>query len=151
MPRKNEQEFLSQVLQGHSDAINMCCLLFKISQVLDDLIDKDRPVHDIDVVRSYWDALIYLPENSFYRRHEMSIRPLMAAALQDWMDATRLEKGHGHHGKHLAFVLRDQLTSIVIHCAGIIGGFDYMQGVSKDIRLHFHEDSLSDYMRELEV
>lgn len=151
MPHFNEPQFLHTVLQGHTDAIAMCCTLFKISQVLDDLIDQDKPVTQGQIIRSYWDALIELPSNPFYRRNELTIRPLMSAALQDWSDANRLERNHGGHGKHLAFVLRDQLTSIVIQCAGIIGGYDYMQSVSTAIRLHFHEESLEDYIGEFEV
>ena len=75
----------------------------------------------------------------------------MAAALQDWRDSVCLERNGDHHGRTLAFVLRDQLTSLVVQCAGIIGGFEWMQQVSVEIRRHFHEDALADYLKELKA
>ena len=149
MPRPDEHLFLNQVLRECAPAVAFCEQLFRISQVLDDLIDKDKPVSDLAITKAFWLALIELPANPFYRQHEPYLRPLMAAALQDWMDATCLERLGGDHGAHLAFVLRDQLTAVVVQCAYLVGGYDWMQSVSVQIRQHFHEDSLGDYMSDL--
>lgn len=148
MPQPNERAFLQHVLQGHAAPILFCESLFRISQTLDDLIDGDKPVTGQAVYRAFWEALIDLPGNPFYRQHESVLRPLMAAALQDWRDSVTLERAGDHHGRTLAFVLRDQLTSLVVQCAGIVGGFDWMQQVSAEIRRHFHEDALDDYLGE---
>lgn len=149
MPRSDEREFLNSVLQDCSPAVCFCEQLFRISQVLDDLIDRDKPVSDAAITGAFWMALIELPANPFYRQHEPYLRPLMASALQDWKDATGMERAGDEHGMHLAFVLRDQLTAVVIQCAYLIGGYDWMQSVSAQIRRHFHEDSLSDYINDL--
>lgn len=148
MPQPNEREFLQQVLRGNVPAIQFCETLFRISQTLDDLIDGDKPVTGQDVYRAFWEALIDLPGNPFYRQHEPALRPLMAVSLQDWRDSVTLERKGDRHGRTLAFVLRDQLTGIVVQCAGIIGGFDWMQQVSVEIRRHFHEDFLDEYLAE---
>lgn len=150
MPQPNEREFLQHALKGNAAAVLFCEALFRVSQVLDDLIDQDKPITGDSIYQSYWEALIDIPSNPFYRANELTLRPLMAAALQDWRDSVTLERDGSHHSKTIAFVLRDQLTSLVVQCAGIVGGFDWMQQVSKDIRLHFHEDSLSDYTHELD-
>lgn len=149
MPRSNEREFLQHVLQGQHAPILFCETLFRISQTLDDLIDKDRPVSDDAIYDAFWEALIELPANPFYRAHEPYLRPLMAAALQDWRDSVRLERSGNHHHRTLAFVLRDQLTSLVVQCAYLVGGSQWMQKVSGEVRLHFHEDTLMDYVGEL--
>ena len=149
MPRPDEHQFLNKVLQGCAEAVEFCEQLFGISQVLDDLIDKDKPVPDEAITRAFWMALIELPANPFYRQHEPYLRPLMASALQDWTDATCMERAGDDHGKHLAFVLRDQLTTVVIQCTYLIGGYGWMQEVSEPIRRHFHEDLLADYMNDL--
>lgn len=150
MPRSNEREFLQHVLQNEPAPILFCEMLFRISQTLDDLVDRDRPVSDDAIYSAFWQALIELPSNAFYRTHEPYLRPLMAAALQDWRDSVRLERRGDHHGRTLAFVLRDQLTSLVVQCAYLIGGSAWMQTVSEDIRLHFHEDKLISYLGELQ-
>ena len=151
MTTKNERAFLSEVLQGHGAAIEFIETLFRISQVLDDLIDRDKPVSDSDIYRTFWEAMILLPANPFYRHNEMTLRPLMAAAMQDWRDATQLERDSSVHGRSLAFVLRDSLTAVAVQCAGLVGGFEWMQSKSVAIRLHFHDDTFGQYLEDLEV
>jgi hypothetical protein len=149
MPRPNEATFLHQVLQGNVDAVSYCNTLFQISQTLDDLIDGDKSVPQDAVISAFWKALIELPANPFYRRHEQYLRPLMAASLQDWRDSVVLERSDSEHFKTLAFVLRDQLTMVVIQCAYLAGGESWMTQVSAQIRAHFHEDTLNDYLNAL--
>ena len=149
MPQPNERAFLQHVLKDNASAILFCESLFRVSQTLDDLIDGDKPVTNDDIYQAFWEALIDIPSNSFYRAYELTLRPLMAAALQDWKDSVTLERDESHHNKTLAFVLRDQLTSLVVQCACLVGGFDWMQQVSKDIRLQFHSETLGAYINEL--
>lgn len=146
MSRQNEATFLRGVLRNNEAAAQFCEMLFRISQTLDDLVDKDNPVADTTLIRTFWEALIELPANPFYREHEPYLRPLMASALQDWRDSACLERADSHHYKTLAFVLRDQLTGLVTQCAYLIGGYEWMNKVSLSIRDHFHEDKLDDYL-----
>lgn len=146
MSRQNEATFLRGVLRNNEAAAQFCEMLFRISQTLDDLIDKDNPVSDATLIRTFWEALIELPANPFYRQHEPYLRPLMASALQDWRDSACLERSDSHHYKTLAFVLRDQLTGMVTQCAYLVGGYEWMNKVSLSIRDHFHEDKLDDYL-----
>lgn len=151
MPRQDEHAFLCRVLPNAPAAVAFCETLFRISQTLDDLIDKDRTPDDTEVVSAFWQALIELPSNPFYRQHEPYLRPLMASALQDWRDSVTLERTGNRHHRTLAFVLRDQLTSLVIQCAYLVGGEAWMTQVSVAIRRHFHEDTLDDYLNDLEA
>lgn len=145
MSRDSEQNFLAQVLQGDQHAVSYCETLFRISQTLDDLVDGDNPVTSDTVFNAFYDALVELPGNPFYRANEPTLRPMMRLALQDYRDSVLLEQ-QGGHGQTLAFVLRDQLTSIVVQCAGMVGGNDWMRQVSTSIRAFFHEESLQDYL-----
>ncbi|MBD9415935.1 hypothetical protein IB234_15335 [Pseudomonas sp. PDM16] len=149
MPRPNEREFLHRVLQDQAAPIHFCETLFRISQTLDDLVDRDRPVTDDAIYEAFWQAMIELPANPFYRANDLYLRPLMAGALQDWRDSVRLERAGDHHGQSLAFVLRDQLTSLVVQCTYLVGGSAWMQQVSEEVRRHFHEDTLQEYIDDL--
>lgn len=151
MPRQDEHAFLCRVLPNQPAAVAFCETLFRISQTLDDLIDRDQPVSDDVIMSAFWQALIELPSNPFYRQHEPYLRPLMASALQDWRDSVTLERSGKHHDQTLAFVLRDQLTSLVVQCAYLVGGHDWMTKVSAPIRRHFHEDALDDYLKDMEA
>lgn len=146
MPRKNEHAFLQDALRGNQDAIHYCETLFRISQTLDDIIDGDKRLTGADVMSAFWQSLIELPANPFYRRHELYLRPLMASALQDWRDSVTLERSGGRHEKTLAFVLRDQLAGLTIQCAYLVGGESWMVQAGPAIRQHFHEDTLEGYL-----
>lgn len=146
----DEAKFLHSVLQGNLPAVGFCQTLFSISQTLDDLIDGDRKVAQSSVISAFWKALIELPGNPFYREHEPYLRPLMAGALQDWRDSVVLERSDSEHNRTLAFVLRDQLTSVVVQCAYLVGGESWMESVGPQIRGYFHDEPLSDYLNNLQ-
>lgn len=147
MNTTQERDFLEKVLRGHTHAIDFCLMLFSMSQVMDDLVDKDKEQTDINIIRSYQIALIALPENPFYRANFDYIRPMLAMVLQCYADSVQLEKGKAHD-LHLAFVLRDRLTDIVTQCARLLYGWDYAQTVSTDIQRFFQDECLSDFMAE---
>lgn len=150
MPRSNEHHFLCRVLPNSPAAVAFCETLFRATQTIDDLIDRDRPVADAEIFRAFWDCLFELPANPFYRQHEPYLRPIIASGFQDWWDSVQLERAGDAHGRHIAFVLRDSLTSVVIQCAYLVGGYDWMQQVADSIRRHAHEDSLADYLTDLQ-
>lgn len=149
MPRHNEQEFLAQVLRGHRPAIALCNELFRISQVMDDLIDKDKPVSDEQIHNAFWGALVAIPSNTFYRECDLELRPLIASALQAYRDSVEFERSSMVRHTQIAHIIRDQLTDVVISCARLVGGVEWMREVSAQIRDHFHEEDYNTYMASL--
>ena len=147
MPRPDESAFLNQILLGDIDAIKYCQIIFRASQVLDDLIDGDK-VEDKAVINTFWEILIDLPKNEFYRANVDALVPMMQVFLQDWEDATNLEK-EGDHEQNIAFTLRDTIGSLIIHVAHIVGGRDWGKAVALPVRKHVHEDSLKQYKEDL--
>ena len=150
MTKPSQRDFLRYALRDNTSAVLFCEIIINISQTLDDLIDKDQPLSDDDIFQSYWEALIEIPANQFYRAHDLTLRPLMAAALQDWKDSVTLERDGTHHSKTLAFVLRDQLTGLITQCAYLAGGYEWMQSVSMEVRHYFQPESFETYMDALE-
>lgn len=144
-----EESIIIQALNGNMAAVDFCQRLFRISQTLDDLIDKDREVTGDDIKLAFWDALIELPANLFYRKHFDYLHPIVVASFLDWEDATDLEKGDDN-GKDIAFVLRDAIGQIIIHCAILIGGRKHARSWSVKIRKHIMNESLTDYKEGLE-
>lgn len=149
MPRNNEAQFLHKALLGRRDAVEFCQLVFRISQIWDDLVDGDRGVAPDDISRAFWMALVDIPANSFYRQHFAYIHPLLAGYITDWLDANKLQTVDGDHGQNIAFVLRDSVGAIVSQCAYLIGGYEYLRKISPEIRRHIFEETLSDYKQRL--
>lgn len=151
MPRITDDEqtaLLNHALLGNAAAINFCEAVFGISQVWDDLIDRDVVVDNETINMVFWDALITLPNNPFYRAHILTLTPLLQAAIVDWMDANTLE-GHGIHQKQCAFVLRDSLVGIVIHCAFLVGGWEHMRAISVEVRSTLYDETQDEYLEGL--
>ncbi|GAB7221304.1 hypothetical protein VoSk93_05150 [Vibrio owensii] len=149
----NQREFIEHALLGDKAAIDFVVKLFNISQIFDDLIDKDKPVSDEDIFRSYWLCLIELPKNPFYMRHAATLIPMMQIFLVDYRDSVILERERAltenEHGKNIAFVLRDSIGSIITHCAYLIGGYEHMANISVQVREVIFDESLEAYKEGL--
>lgn len=147
MLTNNQSTFLNDVLLKNDAAVKFCETLFSISQTWDDLIDKDVDVPEDAINCMMWDGLITLPNNPFYRDNFGTLGPLMQSYIVDWWDSNVLKKG-SVQDKCVAYVLRDSLSSIVIHCAYIVGGFDWMTMVSMRVRDALYDESMNDYVEE---
>lgn len=147
MPRRDEADFLQFALRDDFAAVEYCQIVFRASQVLDDLIDGDK-VSSLSVVNTFWEIMIDLPKNSFYREHVDTLVPMQQVFLQDWEDASNLEK-LGDEGQNIAFALRDTVGGLIIHAAALVGGREWARGIATAVRKHVHEDTLDEYKEEL--
>lgn len=143
-----ERAFLQQVLLGDAEAVAFVEMLGLISQTWDDLVDGCPPSAEM-VNAAFWNAVVGLPSNEFYRAHFATLQPLLQTAIADWLDSNTLEKGDTHD-KHIAFILRDSATSIVVQCARLVGGYAHMRKVGPDIRRYFMDERLEKFMEERE-
>lgn len=129
-------------------AVKFCEDLFRISQIWDDLIDRDREVPNTFINQMMWKALVDVPQNPFYYNNATSLSKIIELHIIDWFDANELEQG-SDHDKNMAFVLRDSIGTIVIHCAKIIGGYDWMRSISTEVRRYVYDEPLEAYKEAL--
>ena len=139
-----QKELLNRVLLGNLPAIAFCETVFSISQTWDDIVDQDK---EYDVNGMMWEALITLPNNPFYQQYFDILNPLLQACIIDWMDSNELCKGTQEE-KVAAYVLRDSLTNIIIHCARLVGGFDWMREISMEVRGTLYDEPIQKYLEE---
>lgn len=134
-------------LKGDSGAIAFIQVLATVSQIWDDLIDRDVSVSDTEINRAFQLLLVDLPRNVFYAKHFAELQPIVEQAILDWYDANQLERGD-EHDKMLSYVFRDSLTNILIRCALLVGGWDWAREVSCDIRRSVYDEPLAEYLKE---
>lgn len=147
----DEHEFLLWALQGNADAVDLVERLFRVSQTLDDLVDHDKDLSDQKIFEAFFECLVLIPGNATYQRFFVHLNPLMSQYLQDWFDATTMERtGHDHHRK-VAFGLRSNLGAIITQLALLIGGFEWMQRVAPAVRNHIHCELFEDYTSGLNM
>lgn len=139
-----EREFLIEVLLDHSPAVDYCLTLGSVSQAWDDLVDGDKIGVD-RINRAFFDALVTIPANPFFAQYRAFLLPVQQSIIFDWFDANCLESGDSHD-KTIAFVLRDSLVTIVVQCAYLIGGYEHAKKVGPDIRRHFFDETLKEYI-----
>lgn len=153
-PHEAEYEMISRVLMGNVDAIRMANELFWISQVWDDLVDKDTPVDAATINRMMWIALVDLPLNPFYQLNFCALHPIVRASIIDWLVATDIEDRISLNEKPgvdpcVPFVLRDSVSAILCHMAYLIGGYDWMVQVSPEIRAWVHDENVTEYVAKI--
>lgn len=131
------------------NAIEFVVQFADVCEVFDDLIDKDKPVTDEDLIRVLFAVLTEMPVNPFFDRHKYQLVPVIITGINAWLDANKLERG-GPNDQVFSYVLRDwymELVALVIYLAR---GRDQMRAVSLQVREFFtHHESLEDYREGL--
>lgn len=124
---------------GNVDAIQFLNLICDITELWDDLTDKDKPITQKDIDDAMMAALIYLPLNPFYREHATYLTPLMISSINSWKDANVLSDGTRSQ-RALAYTLRNMDIQIVQAIVFITQGYDRLREVSRDIWEFFGAD-----------
>ncbi|WP_423820823.1 hypothetical protein V5738_10830 [Salinisphaera sp. SPP-AMP-43] len=132
-------DLLSTVLDNDPAAVGMVRQIAAVLDAWAALDDRET------LLAAAWAALVEIPSNAFYRRHESSLRPMLRQMLAD-TQVSRVLAADGPHGQTLAFVLRDGIVGLVQHCALLVGGYDWMTRCAPEIRRGFQSMPLTDFL-----
>lgn len=143
-----ERELLVWGMKGNMDAVLFLESVMRITQVWDDLIDRDRVPTPDEINRTWRDALTGIPRNAFYRAYVNELLPLMDMFITDWHCANTLEKG-SEQDKRIAYIIRDSLNALIIHCAALIGGHEWAAVIGIEVRRQVHDEDFEDYCRSI--
>jgi hypothetical protein len=69
--------------------------------------------------------------------------------ITDWQVANELETGT-EQDKRIAYIIRDSLNALIIHCAALIGGHVWAKVVGIEVRRQVHDENFEDYCRSIE-
>lgn len=149
---QRDRGFISWACGGNADVMDLMDMLGFISGVWDDFVDKDPKATEDAINKAFWMALVGVPSNPFYRSHDTTLRPVIACGINAWMDATMLERKSEKNRNDLAYAfgLRRVCDYVLVECARILGGYEWMRQVSSSLPQHFleHEDSFEEYLME---
>jgi hypothetical protein len=119
---------------GDQKAIDFLNCFFDAVELWDDLIDKDVPIEDAHVNRVFTSLMFVLPANPWFVANYTYYQPLIMASINGFHDANEMCKSDKKHLRNLAFHIRNLGIEIHIATAFLIGGFDHMRKVSREIR-----------------
>jgi hypothetical protein len=144
-------EQLLAYLKGNRHALKYVMGLYKAIHLWDDLIDKDCEVGDSEINKVMFSLMCEVPINPFYLEFHYELAPMLRAMVTDWMDSVPLERHMGVNGKAFAYGLRASFSNMVIQCAYLLGGYEWMLRVSTEVRAAIiHCESYENYLSELE-
>lgn len=134
---------------GDTNAVSFILSFFDMCEVFDDLIDKDKPVTDEDIIRTLFTSLVDIPMNPFFVQFRQNLVPVIITGINAWLDANKLEKG-SDNDKVFAYVLRDWYAELVSFVIYLTRGRHYLRTVSMDVRTFFtHHETLEQYREGL--
>lgn len=114
---------------GDSEAVEFLELVFDITDVWDDLVDKDREVTESQINNIFTKCLIRLPGNLFYRQHYAILASQLMLVINAWQDANELEKGD-EADRVYACGLRFLLVQLIATVVNLVKGPDAAREIS---------------------
>ncbi|MCW7551071.1 hypothetical protein NX722_28345 [Endozoicomonas gorgoniicola] len=150
MTPEHQHALLRHWLQDEPHAIDLAYQFVAISQIWDDLIDRDKPVDNDAINRMMRYALVEIPKNPFYQTHIQSLHPVLEDRLYTWLDANALEAKGNCRDLQVSYIIRSVITDLIIHLAFLVGGFDWRQQAALALRQAVYRDNESffDYWKE---
>lgn len=148
-PTLKRDEVFAEHLANREDAIAFNLQMCDVLHLWDDLIDRDKPVHPVDINRGFQAALVDIPRNTFYREHFDRLNPLVSACILSWHTANKWEAEDRLNDLRLAFVVRSDYINLFLASVAIVRGEDYAVKVAPDVRAYWHAEGWDGYLINL--
>lgn len=146
---QNQETLINDFCRGNQSAIDFFLLIANISQVWDDLIDKDQALQDGQINMMMWQALIELNENPFFLVNNQQLLPIMKKAIIDWLTANQHEANRDEKMLKVSYIKRSCVTDIAIYVAFLCGGLEHSLIYAPIIEAAvFRDDDFNEYLQE---
>lgn len=148
---EKQKKLIEKALKNDEDAVRFVLDVMFVARIWDDIYDappgKRVPGHLVN--QAFSKALVDIQANPFYRQYQDQFVALFREYAANWMSSNEFEKTGTEHEKTIAFVLRDTIGGLVLHCAYLIGGSDWMTQIAPEIRKLQFDEPLIDYLEGL--
>lgn len=127
---------LMEWFNNDEHAVHFLLSISTITELWDDLIDKDKQLTDAMIHKGFFEALVSLPCNPFYIKHRVYLTPIIIQAINSWQDANVLQTG-SRNDRAIAYTLRNMDIQLVQAIVYITQGYDKLREVSPEIWRYF--------------
>lgn len=134
---------------GDPAAVAWLLDLWDAYEVVDDLVDRDKPVSQDDIFRMLWEFAVDLPGNVFFLQNAAALLPVLRMGINCWIDATKLEADPTDHNLHISFTARAAYMQIAQTVVEITRGRDAMRACSLEIVHFFGQEKYDDYASKI--
>ena len=133
---------------GNLAAQDACYSILRMSHTWDDLIDKDKPVSEVQINQAFLTALVYLPTNPFYRHIQDAVAPMWVTIVSAYEAANQFEREKDEYGVELAFMLRCAIGNIIAYAISVCIGAESARAVIPSMWKSVVGERYSDYRKE---
>ncbi|TVU87428.1 hypothetical protein [Vreelandella titanicae] len=138
-------------MKGDKLAVEYIEIICDIAHKWDDLIDKDKALNDEEINKLFFDVLIKLPRNTFYRKNFEHLNSVLMNAISNWQIATQMEREGGDYEKSIAFILRSSYVDLITQAALLCGGNQWASKVGSEARAITHSETYEGYLKNLDL
>jgi hypothetical protein len=125
--------WMRYIAKGDEDAFRFLLTVWNWNHVLDDLVDRDKPV-DAETAARWCLALIReLSFNPFYQRNSAYLYGLIVSMFARWLDGDEWQRSNDPEKRAYAPVVRCGDVDFALGVAYLTGGWDHLRAC-KDAR-----------------
>jgi|APGre2960657404_1045060.scaffolds.fasta_scaffold86700_1 hypothetical protein len=121
------------IANGNADAFDFIWRCWNFCHLLDDLIDKDKPVTITETARELFLFTQTIAINPFFQLNTASLLPMILNACNGWV------AGEEANGKEYAPAIKCSDFNIYSHVAFLVGGWEHMRYVDSKFRIYDKE------------
>ena len=122
---------------------------FHFCEIVDDLVDGDKPVSHADLVGLIFTAFVELPTNVFYQNFSATLAPAVVTGVNAWLDSNEFAKRTTVDDRIRAFMLRDHYMEIVALVIYLLHGPERLREISMEARAFFQAETFEEYLAKL--
>lgn len=115
-------QVLEEVCKGDPNAVGMCAAWYQFAHVLDDLVDRDKPVSPDEVGTLMLGVIEGLAGNPFFQANAAHLLPVMRLGALNWVESERLRQSEDVREKLSAEVYKSIYQEVFWLTAGLCGG-----------------------------
>lgn len=144
MSPETEQALIDYALPQAHDAQALYRLLADASQVLDDLLDGDKPVSAEQVIGVVIACSVDVLRNPVAQRYPHEIAALIETAIQGWLQASDIERaarepqaiadGSAERMLQVSYITRSTTTGLLLQLARLLFGRAHERAVALQVQ-----------------
>lgn len=123
------------ISNGNSAALDFIWRCWNFCHLIDDLIDRDKPVTIQETAREIFMFTQMIALNEFFQVHKASLLPMILNACNGWVAGEQASK----QKKKYAPALKCSDFNIYSHVAFLVGGWEHMVYVDSQFRTYDEE------------
>ena len=131
----NALSLMMLIAKGNDAAFDLIWRCWNFFHLLDDLIDKDKPVTIEEASRELFLFTQTIAMNPFFQGNKHALLPMILNACNGWIAGEEASEAN----KQYAPVLKCSDFNIYSHVAFLVGGWEHMREVDSRFRVYDKE------------